>query len=364
MAKQPEKKRPGLLSRLAFGTAALLLCGLLAMSYLSGIVDPAKAWFFTLFGLLYFPLVILTAVFFIWSLRRRSRLRGLLLVMLLPSVFFVGRYFQFKGAEDATEPTLKVVSYNVGLFAHSDGDERSRLALADSVSAFLRRTDADIICLQEFWLGNKVDVEGYLKRNFPGYVAEYYVLTGKNGHAGNVTLSRRPVVGKGKISFERSTNLVLYTDIRLDSAVVRLYNCHFESYNISIPGLVKNITNDEVVEETGRKMRRSIRERPKQVAEVVADVDAAPYRSLVLGDFNDNPLSYTYHRLSRDRRDSFVEAGKGFGATYRQLWPFLRIDYILYPSGLAAVSHRVGKEKYSDHYPIQASFYETRRNSR
>ena len=79
---------------------------------------------------------------------------------------------------------------------------------------------------------------------------------------------------------------------------------------------------------------------------------------LVLGDFNDNPLSYTVHRLSRGRRDTFVQAGKGFGATFRTLWPLLRIDYILYPPGLEAVSYEVPRVKYSDHYPIIATYYE------
>ena len=118
------------------------------------------------------------------------------------------------------------------------------------------------------------------------------------------------------------------------------------------------------MEETEQKMRRSITERPKQVSEVLQDIDRAPVRSLVVGDFNDNPISYTYYRLLRGRNDSFVKAGKGFGATYRTLWPLLRIDYILYPRGLEAVSRTVPHIKYSDHYPIIATYYETGRDSR
>ena len=326
-------------------------------------MDPAKAWFFTLFGLLYLPVFLLTLVFFLWSLFRRSRMRGMLLLVLLPSLFFFGRYFQFKGVEDAPEPTLKVVSYNVGLYAHS-GDAAQRLALADSVSAFLARTEADIICLQEFWLGTG-NVEAYLKAHFPGYQADYFVHSGRHGQSGNVILSRRPIVHKGKLDFENSNNLAVYADIRLDSATVRFYDCHFESYNISLSGVMQKLLHrDEVVEETGRKMRRSITQRPSQVAEVMADVDAAPFRSVVLGDFNDNPLSYTYFRLSRGRRDAFVTVGKGFGATFREWWPMLRIDHVLYPSDLEAVSYEVPKVNYSDHYPVIVSFYETRRNIR
>ena len=109
---------------------------------------------------------------------------------------------------------------------------------------------------------------------------------------------------------------------------------------------------------------RSIRERPRQVAHVLQSVNSAPVRSLVVGDFNDNPLSYTYYRLLRGRKDSFVKAGKGFGSTYRTLWPLLRIDYILYPQDLEAVSYTVPHVKYSDHYPIIATYYESGRDPR
>lgn len=357
MVKQKPRKR-NWLSRLSFGGVSLALSGLLALSYVSVVVDPAKAWFFTLFGLLY-PLVFpATLALFVWSLFRRSSMRLLLALVLLPSLFFAGRYIQFKAPEPAQEPTLKIVSYNVGLFAHGP-EGADRLALANDVSAYLMGLDADILCLQEFFLPQGTAVDPWLRQHFPGYKADYYVLTGKNGQFGNLTLSRRPVKDRGKIDFEKSTNQSLWTDVQLDSATLRLYNCHFESYNISLSNLIKK---DGAVEETEQKMRRSITERPKQVAEVLHGVDNAPFRSLVLGDFNDSPLSYTYFRLRRGRKDAFVEAGKGFGATYRSLWPLLRIDYILYPKDLQAVSYAIEKVKYSDHYPIIATYYESGRD--
>ncbi len=355
------RKKHGWFSRLTFGTATLIVCGLLAICYLSVFVNPARAWYFTIFGLLFIPLGLLAFVFLLWAIRRRSRTAGLLLVTLLPAVFLIGKYYQFKAPEPEREPTLKIVSYNVGLFAHGNMDDK-RLVLADSIAAFLRRTDADIICLQEFYLPNTLNMDAWFRDRFPGYKAEYYVLTGAKGHAGNVTLSRRPVLYKGKIDFEKSTNLALHTDIQLDSTVLRFYNCHFESYNISLSGLVKSIGHREenVMEDTGHKMRRSITQRPKQVEEVIKDIDACPVRSVVLGDFNDNPLSYTVHRLLRGRKDAFVQAGKGFGATFRTFWPLLRIDYILCPRDLRAVTYEVPKVKYSDHYPVIATYYETR----
>ena len=353
-----EKKRHWL-SRLSFGTVSLVAAGLLILSYLSVVIDPAKGWFFTLFGLLY-PLVLpVTLVLWVWSLLRRSSMRGLLTLVLLPSLFFVGRYYRFTRPEPEREATLKMVSYNVGLFAHGPKG-MERLELADSVSRYLRSLDADVICLQEFFLPHGLPLDYWITQHFPGYKGEFYMLNGKSGHFGNLTLSRKRLTGRGKINFEHSTNMALWTDVKLDSVSLRLYNCHFESYNISIPGLIKK---DGAVEETEQKMRRSIGERPKQVSAVLKDVESAPVSSLVLGDFNDTPLSYTYFRLLRGRRDSFVRGGKGFGSTYSILWPLLRIDYILYPQELTGVSYQVERVKYSDHYPIIATYYETGRDS-
>ena len=86
----------------------------------------------------------------------------------------------------------------------------------------------------------------------------------------------------------------------------------------------------------------------------MSDIEVCTLEAIVTGDFNDNPMSYTYNRLKKGRDDSFVEAGKGFGATYSFLWPFIRIDYILYPSHFTAVSHSVPRVRYSDHYPVIA----------
>jgi endonuclease/exonuclease/phosphatase family metal-dependent hydrolase len=174
------------------------------------------------------------------------------------------------------------------------------------------------------------------------------------GSFGNVTLSRLPVNGKGKIKFDQSANLAIYTDHKVGERRFRVYNCHFESYNISFTGLIRGLAHRDstIVAETGTKMKRSITRRPKQVDKVFEDIENCPVESFVCGDFNDNPMSYTYFRMTRGRKDAFVEAGEGFGATYSLLWPMLRIDYVLFPDIYKAISHDIPKVPYSDHYPV------------
>lgn len=99
-------------------------------------------------------------------------------------------------------------------------------------------------------------------------------------------------------------------------------------------------------------MKRSITRRPKQVDQVFNDIENCPVEAFVCGDFNDNPMSYTYYRMMRDRQDTFVQAGDGFGATYARLWPLLRIDYILCPKSMTVLSHETPHVDFSDHYPV------------
>ena len=77
-----------------------------------------------------------------------------------------------------------------------------------------------------------------------------------------------------------------------------------------------------------------------------------PCEAFVCGDFNDDPMSYTYFRMSRGRKDSFREAGHGFAATFARLWPVLRIDYIMLPDRFDALEHSTPRVKFSDHYPV------------
>lgn len=352
-----EKKKYSLFSTILFGLIALVVSGLMLASYLSMVINPSKLWFATFFGILYIPLLILTVLMLLVALRRRSSMATWLLVVLLPAIWLTGRCLQLRAPEPEKGP-LKVVSFNAGLFVHGQKglEGASRLALADSAAAFLRGTGADIICLQEFGLPVGVGLSDFLSSRFPGYHPEYFVLTGDNGYAGNVTLSRLPVVRKGKLEFEGSTNMALYTDISLDTTVFRIYNCHFQSYNLSPDSVIRSIGHDEALTSTENKMKRAIKRRPDQVGAVLQSMEESPVHSMVVGDFNDTPVSYTYQRLKAGRKDSFVEAGKGFGATYVKFRPFIRIDYILYPKDFEICSYEVPQVPLSDHYPIIATY--------
>lgn len=341
----------------------LAVAGLLVLSYASIVVNPAKVWLISLTGILFVPLSIVNIILLLWAVKRRSKSFMIPLLALIPAFFFVGRYVQYETEESRVarseykEGALKVVSYNVGRFALHEADGvNNSTECTDSIFDFIRRQDADIVCLQEFKIKDISQIKSYLSRKMKGYNLEYYLFPASGGAFGNVTLSRLPVKGKGKIKFDESANLAIYTDHEYKGQKFRVYNCHFESYNISPTGIVKALAQRDstILEETGTKMKRSITRRPKQVDKVFSDIENCPMDAFVCGDFNDNPMSYTYYRMTRGRKDAFVESGHGFGATYAGMWPLLRIDYILFPDKYMSVSHRIPRIPFSDHYPVIA----------
>ena len=338
-----------------------MLAGLQILSFLSVVATPAKVWILAIFGLLFLPLFVINLLLFLWALKRRSRSFIIPLAALLPSVFFIGGYFQMPSSGRPVESvegdeTVKVVSYNVGRFLQAHGRDfpEGRRACADSISRFLMGQDADIICLQEFYTTDIGRVRQYLSGWLKGYRAEYYFYRSRYGYYGNVTFSRMRARDKGVIHFDNSANLAIYTDYKAGGESFRVYNCHFESYNISMTGLLRSIRRRDggMLRETETKVRRGLAQRPRQVNQVLNHIAGSPVAAFVCGDFNDTPMSYTYYRLSKGRGDTFRKAGEWFGATFSFLWPLLRIDYVLYPDNFRALSHRTPHKPYSDHYPV------------
>ncbi len=355
-SRKAEKPKPGKTWKVAmkgfFGVTSrvlmLIVAGLLVVSYVSMFINPSKTWWFTLFGLMFIPFTAFNFILLLWAIKRRSKTFVIPLLAIATSLLFIGRYIQF-GDDDqvvSDDPTLKILSYNVGRFSTCD---------KDSLFAFIRSQDPDIVCLQEYYVSDIDKVRGQLRDQMKGYRSEFYLFPMADGSAfGNVTLSRIPVKGKGKIKFEESANLAIYTDYEYHDRAFRVYNCHFESYSISLPGLLRGLfkADKAAMVETGDRVKKSISRRPKQVDMVFEDIERCPVEAFVCGDFNDDPMSYTYFRMTRGRKDSFREAGKGFGATFTRLWPMLRIDYIMLPDRFDALEHTTPRVKYSDHYPV------------
>jgi hypothetical protein len=317
-------RKKNLFPRITHRALMLIAAGLLILSYLSAFIDPAKAWYISIFGQFFLLFALLNIGLLIWAALRHSGSVWIPVVALLPTVFFFSLYYQFNGkvqVDTFPRPTdeIRIVSYNVGLFnleQNRDSVTEDRSECADSVFAFLRSCDPDIICLQEFFLKDDSHVAEFLQKEFPGYNPEYFLYVNDKGCYGNVTLSKYRITGKGKFDFEHSANLAIYSDYDIRGEKFRLYNCHFESYNISMSRVASALGHDnDVVKEAETKVQKSITRRPKQVDVVLSDIKNCPLKASVKRRRNYS-LSNRYslgtglrcHKSKSSRKDIFNQA--------------------------------------------------------
>jgi len=337
----------------------LSLCALaLVMAYISIFINPHIFWLPMFFGIYYLPLVFLNIVLLAVMIFRRSSLLMIPLIALIPSLLFSDQYLKF-GEEQIyhSGDSIKVMTYNLGRFSACSAKIKKsdvRILIADKIES----VDPDIVCLQEFAVADTSELANFM----PQYRYRYsHLFKGTSSYFGNVTLSRYPIIDSETILFLSSCNLSLVTDIEVGARVLKVFNCHLESYGISFTSMVKKLSDknffaDEIMQLHEHFRSASIK-RAEQVDCIALRCDESPYPTFVCGDFNETPVSYVYHTLSKNKRDGFVESGSGFSSTYSALWPLLRIDYIMVPQEYSTEDYTVERIPFSDHYPVTTSIY-------
>jgi len=328
----------------------------IVISYISIYINPQVFWVPMFFGLYFVPIFIINLLFLLLLIFRRKALLLVPLVALLPSLIFADRFVKVGNEEESFDGScIKVMTYNVGRY--SAGKGMTREESIDGIRSFIRDEHPDVVCIQEFMTSDSSNMYTLL----PDYPYHTCHLFKGNNHFGNVTLSKYPIRNSQSITFSKSTNLCVVSDIELDDTVIRVFNCHLESYALSFLSLVKRLSDKDQFKGEFLEMHEHIKEatirRADQVAAVMDNIAGSEYPSILCGDFNDTPVSYAYHQLQKRKTDSFVASGKGFGSTYSVLWPVLRIDYILLPSQFGCSMHEVTRIQHSDHYPVSTIIY-------
>ena len=93
--------------------------------------------------------------------------------------------------------------------------------------------------------------------------------------------------------------------------------------------------------------------RAAQAAKLHRMITASPYPTLVCGDFNSLPSSYTYRTMKGDKlKDGFQTCGHGYMYTFHYFKKLLRIDYILHTKDFEGLDYFSPEVDYSDHKPV------------
>jgi endonuclease/exonuclease/phosphatase family metal-dependent hydrolase len=353
-----------------FGINLLAIAALL-LSYLAPFINPHSFAFPSLLGLFYPVLFIVNLLFLLWWIFRRKWLFLFpLLALLLGWNVFV-KHFAF-GMDTQPSPEdegFKVASYNVRIFDVHNWRPGEQALTRDSILTALQKINADIVCFQEFFHGE----QNYFPTVQPianslqtfNIHTDFILSRGKNKYYGLATFSKFPILNKEVIHFEEArSNSGIFTDVLVDSDTFRVFNVHLESIKFSNsdhqyvadfmePGNHPGNSSGRVI---FSKLRNAFIRRAGQAKTIHAYIEASPYPVILCGDFNDTPSSFAYHTVKGKLYDAFLDSGSGFGTTYAEGIPFLRIDYILYSKGLKSFDFHKHLVDFSDHYPVSVYF--------
>lgn len=367
MKNNKDKKR-GIFGRIIiFFLAILAFVGLLAMamSVLSSYVDPVKFVWLSFFGLtfwviLFYNLAVFALLLLMWS--RKVWISIIALLIAIPGIY---KSFSTGSSQDGGE--LRVMSYNVLNFNDQYDKEKPRDSVAYDMIAMVKEYQPDVLCIQEFVpVIPKMNRKDCIARCGELMELPYTYCHEKANFGGNVIFSRYPLSAlEEDIPFadENEYGAVARVDAG-PKGVFYVLNCHLVSFQLSheeVAVFSERGNSKEQVEEYGKsivsKLMTAYRKRSEEVSKMLEDIPNDGRAILLCGDFNDTPLSYTYHQIYRAGfADGFVKAGHGIGRTYAGKLPLLRIDYVWTNEQIQPMSFKRIKYKGSDHYPVMLDF--------
>jgi vancomycin resistance protein VanJ len=322
---------------LATGMYALAFIGFLASRTLL-----SNYWWFALltnFTPLYFaPVVLLLPVMIYW----RARFVNLLLLALLVyALILFGRYYLPRQiAPVSSGTTLSLTTFNMS----------DRNAQTEVVAPWLEQQNSDIVLLQEApasWGTNGI---AELRDLYP-YQIGYIPINDTNSA---LILSKFPLrAARESGTYFRVAAVVGAQPIAL--------------YNVSLTTPVKGESRQPIY--LRNRWLTSIWDmawgyddtlRNQELNGLIQNVEAEPLPVIVAGDFNMSDFTPNYDLWASRLKDTFREAGSGFGGT----WPvfkrlpspgFVRLDYIWHSDTITATYAELGPYLGSDHLPLSSS---------
>ena len=316
-----------------------LFATLLLLSFLLPYISPAIIPVFAILSLFVPVLLIMNFVFTIYWLLKLKKQFLLSFVILGIGWFFAPPFYKISSTTSSLNSDLKVMSYNVktfDLFSNIKEIEKKQNGYD-----FIAEKNPDILVIQEYYKSKKVQFSfRYKYVKFRSRISKY----------GMAIYSKFKILNAGSLNLKSSGNNIIFADILKEKDTIRIYNTHFESLRINPNQENFGEKNSEKLIE---RVSKSFKKQALQVEVFLKHEKKWTGKKIVCGDFNNTSYSWMYHEISKNKKDAFIEAGKGFGQTYNYWFP-MRIDFILTDENAIVNQFSNYLEKYSDHYPIQA----------
>ncbi|RZJ69553.1 endonuclease/exonuclease/phosphatase family protein [Flavobacterium sp.] len=327
----------------------ILVTILTVIAYVLPFLAPKLFPFLSVLTLFMPMFLILNACFFVyWAILLKKHII-LPALLLLAGITFISKFYKFSPIDlPDSEKDFTVMSYNVRLFNLFEWLPKDDVGA--TIEHFINEQNPDIVCLQEYSERANVDLKVYPHK--------YVMMQGNQVKTGQAIFSKFPIIEEGKLELPNSNNNVVYADIRKGKDTIRVYSMHLQSVKITPD--VDEINNDHLNQIDEKKRQAILKriseafKRQQQQAEIIQKHRrACKYPVIICGDMNNSAFSYVYRVIKGKLNDTFEEAGKGFGQTYKFKYYPARIDYIFAdPKFHVKAFANFSEFENSDHYPI------------
>lgn len=341
------------------GASVVTVLLLLLVGY-SDRIDPVDHPMLACLGM-FLPFAVVANILFIpiWVIFKWKRV-WIPVVGLVLAYAPIRTYFPINFNADKEPPAegIKVVSYNVCGFGGNYKYEQA----VDTVAGYLKRIDADIVCLQEDMGGKGGNGFEKMKELYP-YNDTIHFSNDVIFNAIGIH-TRYPIIRKERLPMSSRSNGAIAYFLQVEEDTVIVVNNHLESTHLSSEerNRYQEVLKGEVERDSAeaelwyilKKLSLHMADRAIQARTVNEFVEThSNYPIILCGDFNDTPVSYTRHTVATHLNDCFVSAGCGLGLSFNRKGFNLRIDHMMCSDDYEPVRCYVDNEMdASDHYPI------------
>jgi endonuclease/exonuclease/phosphatase (EEP) superfamily protein YafD len=235
---------------------------------------------------------------------------------------------------DPEGPRIRVVTLNTGANAR----------IADELPALIEEWQADIVAIQECGPTMPAAMRGL--RGWHVHEARPLCLVSRFPVSAAAAMDRTSLerVRSDQVMAIGGAGYVVRYVVQTPAGPLGFTNLHLETARKGLESLLGDVDLQRIRENA------ELRDIEAELARAWVDGGMVP--TIVAGDFNAPVESRTYRDHWGDLRNAFSVAGTGFGATKRNGWIRIRIDHVLYGTGLRAVRAVVGEDIWSDHRPL------------
>ena len=236
--------------------------------------------------------------------------------------------------------TLKLLTYNI----HSGIGKDRRYDLG-RIRRVLEAEKSDIAALQELDCGaqrtSSEDQSSILAGGLSANASFCVTRPIGEGSFGLAVLSPFPVLYRKEYDLSygshREPRFCFRVDLEVEpGAILHVFNCHL-----------------------GLAMRERTFQRKRMLSEAILLSEDLHHPVILMGDFNDRPISVVHRGLRRHFRDAYSAAGKFWGPTFKVGPIPIRLDHIYVSRNIRVVDCRVRTDELtrvaSDHRPVIAT---------